>query len=358
MKNKSIHIRMIPTTIHFHQLLWSFAKGVPVFSISKIVQLYPYSGVHMVQCIRYSNVFEQLFYVDIFSDDFLSIRIPFFVRENAYKAIELIERSLGESGSVDLTQLQTASEPDIKDLTECAKHGNTRAQYYLGLHYLKGEYIQKDEIQGANWIRSAAQAGFKDAEYTFGTLLQQGIGVNKDCEQARLWYEKAIAQKDPRAMFNLANLNEGGNTSSADFATKRLQLMTKAARLGLLEAKVNLAVLHLFGLSNARKDYDLAYSLLFDAAQQLFPLGIYWLGVCYAYGLGVHLNIEIAEQIWKVGMLGSSKFAQYLRSNMCGFNNHDVDIVKTKVMGLSSEDFASIEWPNIREFFQRLIAFE
>ena len=346
---------MTPTILKFHQLLWGFAKGAPVFSISKTTQLYPYSGTHMVQCIRYSNGFEQLFYIDIFSKDFLSIRIPFSIRENAYKAIELIESSLGKEGMIDLTQLQTASEPNITSLTECANNGDMKAQYYLGLHYLEGEHIQKDEIQGANLIRSAAQAGFKDAEYTLGVLLQQGIGINKDCEQARLWYEKAIAQKEPRAMLNLANLNEDSHTSSADFTIQRLQLTKKAARLGLLEAQVNLALFYLFGLSSARKDYDLAYPLLFDAAQQLFPLGIYWLGVCYAYGLGMHLNIEIAEQIWRVGMLSSSKFPQYLKSNICGFNNQDVDIAKAKVMRLSYEDLISIEWSNIREFFHHLI---
>ena len=44
----------------------------------------------------------------------------------------------------------------VADLTELAKRGDARAQYILGLAYLKAEWVERDMAQGLSWLQIAA----------------------------------------------------------------------------------------------------------------------------------------------------------------------------------------------------------
>jgi TPR repeat protein len=54
--------------------------------------------------------------------------------------------------------------------------------------------------------RPLAEQGDADAQYRLGVLYANGYGVPKDYVQARQWYEKAAAQGNTIAQYNLGRL--------------------------------------------------------------------------------------------------------------------------------------------------------
>ena len=63
------------------------------------------------------------------------------------------------------------------------------AQLLLGLVYL-GWYDEnyKDEAKAAKWLGRAARLGDRDAQFWYGDLLQEGIGVQQNSEEAYYWF--------------------------------------------------------------------------------------------------------------------------------------------------------------------------
>jgi len=59
-------------------------------------------------------------------------------------------------------------------------------------------------------IRSAADAGHADAQFTLGTMYANGQGVPLSKTDARLWFERAGAQDHPRALYNLGLYHDRG----------------------------------------------------------------------------------------------------------------------------------------------------
>lgn len=65
---------------------------------------------------------------------------------------------------------------------------------------LKGNKLAQD------WIIKEAKKGNEEAQYTFGQMYEQGIGVEKNLEKAAKWYLKRVNQKRSRAPAMLKKL--------------------------------------------------------------------------------------------------------------------------------------------------------
>src|SRR5471030_432395 len=61
-----------------------------------------------------------------------------------------------------------------------ALQGDTSAQVKLGLLYLSGRGVEKNDSEAAGWILKAAQHGYARAEMNLGLLYQSGRGVPRD----------------------------------------------------------------------------------------------------------------------------------------------------------------------------------
>ena len=53
---------------------------------------------------------------------------------------------------------------DIKQLQKAAEQGDAEAQNNLGRCYVKGDGVEKDEKEAAEWLRKAADQGFELAK--------------------------------------------------------------------------------------------------------------------------------------------------------------------------------------------------
>ncbi|MCX8506798.1 MAG: tetratricopeptide repeat protein, partial [Alphaproteobacteria bacterium] len=77
---------------------------------------------------------------------------------------------------------------------KAAEQGYAQGQFYLGTMYQFGSGVTKDDVQAVNWYRKAAEQGYADGQYSVGVMYDIGRGVTKDEAQAAYWYRKAAEQ--------------------------------------------------------------------------------------------------------------------------------------------------------------------
>ena len=77
------------------------------------------------------------------------------------------------------------------------------AQYHLGLCYLRGNGVPRDQAQAAAWFHKAAAQGNALAQFQLGLRYWVGQGVTPALSQAAAWFQKAAEQGHADAQFIL-----------------------------------------------------------------------------------------------------------------------------------------------------------
>ena len=83
----------------------------------------------------------------------------------------------------------------VKWARKGADAGNSVSEFYLGLCYLIGKGVSKDEGQAFQWLYKAGNNSnpYKEAYFYIGNCYDHGEGVSKNPYEARRWYEKYIS---------------------------------------------------------------------------------------------------------------------------------------------------------------------
>jgi localization factor PodJL len=155
------------------------------------------------------------------------------------------------------------SSAPLDKISALANAGRPDAQLMIGLKYLSGDGVAKNDAEAAKWISRSATQGNAVAEYWLGSLYQHGRGIAADPAQAIAWYDKAAAQGNRKAMHNLAIAYANGTGVAKDFMVAA-RWFTQAAQLGYVDSQFNLAVLYERGdgvpqsLLDAYKWYSIA----------------------------------------------------------------------------------------------------
>jgi TPR repeat protein len=76
----------------------------------------------------------------------------------------------------------------------------------IGVLYHNGKGVQQDYQQARQWYEKAVAAGDAAAMTYIGVLYHNGNGVDRDYKQARHWYEKAATAGNADAKERLKNL--------------------------------------------------------------------------------------------------------------------------------------------------------
>lgn len=78
-------------------------------------------------------------------------------------------------------------------LREAAAKGNSKAAYEVGRHFLEGIGIEKNDDNAIQWLKLAAGSPHyvREAMYDLGRMYEQGLGAQADPAKAKEWYEKA-----------------------------------------------------------------------------------------------------------------------------------------------------------------------
>ena len=95
-------------------------------------------------------------------------------------------------------------------LQQAAEHGCPWSQHCLGMLCLRGEHMQGDGTEAAEFFNEAAEQGLAAAQNNLGVLYCQGRGVTADQALATDWFNKAAEQGLVEASLNLDRLRKTG----------------------------------------------------------------------------------------------------------------------------------------------------
>ena len=161
--------------------------------------------------------------------------------------------------------------------------GNTKAQIELGLLFLRGEIVEKDEFNSYLWFKRAAENGDVEGQYNLGVCYAKGTGVEQNREKALEWYETAANQGLSIAQYDTAMCYIAGLGTARD-ELRGTFWMKKAAESGDVDAQCFLGNCYFSGLGGVKQDYYTSYSWYSKAAKQNSGEAYYWLGTLLENG--------------------------------------------------------------------------
>lgn len=241
-----------------------------------------------------------------------------------------------EKTAVD--QLDGMSAGQLKTLIDSAKNGSPTAQTLLGIAYLKGIRVdrnerlafemfsraakrkqpvaannlglmyffgvgtEKDYSQALRYFRGASEEGSAEAQFNLALMYHHGYGVPVDVDEAAKWYEISARQGLPKAQNVIASLYQTGTGVVKD-REQALKWYTKAAESGYAMAQFNLGTICV-----ESRDYVAAKHWFLLAAQQGHPEATKNLIALYLQGDEAMLNYRDAYR-WLVAMHSQEAWA-------------------------------------------------
>jgi len=89
-----------------------------------------------------------------------------------------------------------------------ARENNLKAINYLGIHHYLGLGVEKDFQLARKYFQEAAEQGYPDAQLNLGLLYQAGNGVKVDSLKAFMWFFAAYEQGNNNALKHLKRIAE------------------------------------------------------------------------------------------------------------------------------------------------------
>lgn len=130
----------------------------------------------------------------------------------------------------------------LKWLHKAADQDNALAERYLAEMYFKGRGVPADNMEAAKWLRLAAEQGDAESEHNLAVLYEQGLGVPHNLKDAASWMRKAADQNFPAGQQGMGAFYENGEGVPYDPA-EAAKWYQKAIDQGYVPAINNLASL-------------------------------------------------------------------------------------------------------------------
>jgi TPR repeat protein len=130
---------------------------------------------------------------------------------------------------------------EIQYLKEVAYAGDVNAQVHLGVIYLTGDGVAKDDTEAVKWLRKAADQDSPLAERYLAEMYFKGRGVPADDEEAAKWLRMAAEQNDAQSQYNLAVLYTQGRGVPRNMKDA-VNWMRKAAEQNLAAGEMGMGV--------------------------------------------------------------------------------------------------------------------
>lgn len=133
---------------------------------------------------------------------------------------------------------------NTKTLKESARQGDAKAQYELGILYLRGSTeVHRDYSRASHWIQLSAKQGDPEAQSILGFLYDKGLGVSQSYEEAKKWYLLAASQGSMKAQYSLALMYDAGRSVPQDFL-EAIKWYRLAGEQGHVDAQYNLGLIY------------------------------------------------------------------------------------------------------------------
>ena len=160
-------------------------------------------------------------------------------------------------------------------------YGRPEAQFEVARCYQNGTGVEKNEENAVVWYKKAAEQCDAEAQCALGECYYQARGVEKDDKEARRWYEAAATQGNVTAQYMTGRLY-----AELSYNVPAVKWYTKAAEQECPEAQYELGVCYEAG-DGVGKDEAKAAELYRKAAVQGYAEAQKKLGDCYTHGIGV-----------------------------------------------------------------------
>jgi len=177
---------------------------------------------------------------------------------------------------------------DINLATGRAERGDVESQLALATAYANGHGVEKDLEQAKLWFELASMQGNSTAQYELGQLFYMGQGVRKDYFNAREWWMESAQAGNIDAQQKIGYLYSEGLGVDRDFEQAKLWY-TKAANGGHAEAQTLLGSLYHEG-NRITHNYVEAFKWYKLAAEQGHAHAQYTLATLYHDGLGTQVD--------------------------------------------------------------------
>jgi TPR repeat protein len=179
-----------------------------------------------------------------------------------------------------------------EDLRNWAERGDADAEFELGLRLLTGEGVKKNEKEGVDWIRKAANQKHLRAQFIMGSLYQEGVGLAKDEKKAFEWFMRSAQNGFAAAQHEVAVAYDVGRGVEKDPA-KAMEWLQKAADQDFAMSLTALAGKMEQGQGVPKSDSKAALYYLRAAKQDFVPAMNRLAGLYYA-GKGVPVDYRRA----------------------------------------------------------------
>ncbi|MCW8902041.1 MAG: sel1 repeat family protein [Gammaproteobacteria bacterium] len=128
-----------------------------------------------------------------------------------------------------------------------AEKDNADAQYNLGILYMKGLGVEKNEKTAFIWYKRSAANGNTDAMYNLGTMYNQGRVVIRSTKDAVKWWQKSAELGNAAGQFNLGVVYAYGRRVKQN-TDEALKWWKKSAQQGNKDARAALYQTYTEGL--------------------------------------------------------------------------------------------------------------
>jgi len=182
----------------------------------------------------------------------------------------------------------------LKLFREAASQDYTQALISLGVLYATGRAVEKDEKEAVRLYLRAAERGDPQAQSNLGLMYYHGNGIDQSIETAVSWFLKAANQGFTQAQYNLGVMHERGRGVEQD-KREAFRWYLKAAHQGYADAQNSLANFYRNGVV-VEKDDPEANRLYLLAAEQGHPAAQRNLGLFYEGEKNMDLAIEWYEK--------------------------------------------------------------
>ena len=190
-------------------------------------------------------------------------------------------------------------------IRKAAKQDFAEGQYRMGWFNYKGIIVSSSKVEAVKWFRKAAEQGHDDAQNFLGVCYLNGEGVAKeDVTEALKWFRKAAKKNNRFAQCNLGDYYYGqGGEKNVDEA---LAWYRKSADNNYYYAQYMLGKDYYWNFKH--RDYSEALTWFLKAAEQGHDESQYYLGLCYRHELGVNRNFtEAVKWFRKAAEQGNEK---------------------------------------------------
>ncbi|MCM1142433.1 MAG: caspase family protein [Muribaculum sp.] len=182
---------------------------------------------------------------------------------------------------------------------EAAKNGNSEAEYLIGYEYIQGEIVDRNVVEGINWLTRACNHGNDKAAQALLWHYINGELVERDYNKAFQIAKQFAEQGNIWGLFSLGTLySEGIGCEKNDILA--FNYIKKAVDLNYIPAHNVIGICYHNGIGVEKND-EQAYKHFKIAADNGFPNACYEIGKMYMNGWGIPKNQNEGFRYFKQG---------------------------------------------------------